>query len=275
MAAVQMASGPNIHGNLNEAQKHLQAAADAGAELVVLPENFALMAMQDADQCQYAEKPGEGLIQDFLHTQARQLGLWIVAGTLPMQSEVSEKIRAACLIFDANGQQQGRFDKLHMFDVAMIDHDDEYHESATYEAGAPAHVVETPFGRLGVAICYDLRFPELFRLYQQQGVDFIALPSAFTAMTGKAHWHVLTRARAIENLCFLVAAAQGGYHVNGRETFGHSLIVDAWGNVLSEINNGNGMICAEFDHHHQNEMRSRFPVLSHRRIFCDAVPPKN
>lgn len=268
MAAVQLASGPNLHGNLNEAEKHLQAAAEAGAELVVLPENFALMGQKDTDHIQFAEQPGSGQIQDFLQQQAKRLGLWVVGGTMPMRCANTDKIRAACLVYDAEGQLRARYDKMHLFDVAMIDRDEEYHESWVYEPGDQAQVVQTPFGKLGIGICYDLRFPELFRYYQQQAVDLLVLPASFTAMTGKAHWHVLTRARAIENMAGLVAAAQGGYHVNGRETYGHSLIIDAWGNVLAEKNSGNGIIYADLDLQRQQEMRARFPVLSHRRIGC-------
>ncbi len=269
IAAIQMASGPNVSANLTEAGRLIGKAADAGAGLVVLPENFACMGMQDADQLKYRERPGDGPIQNFLREQADKHRVWLVGGTLPLFADDEAHMRAACLVFDERGEQRGRYDKIHLFDVLLEENDETYHESATIEPGNGISVIDTPFGRLGLAVCYDLRFPELFRRMLNEEVDLFAIPSAFTAITGRAHWEVLVRARAIENLCYVVASAQGGYHVNGRETHGHSMIVDPWGTVLDELDNGSGFVIAEIDLDKVRNIRRNFPALDHRRIPCD------
>ena len=185
-----------------------------------------------------------------------------------MVAQSENKIRAACLLYNDQGEQVARYDKIHLFDVSMLDSDEKYTESDSIEAGDQAVVVDTPFGKLGLAICYDLRFPELFRTMLEHGMEIIALPSAFTAITGRAHWNTLVRARAIENLCFVLAAAQGGYHLNGRETYGHSMIVDPWGQVMNELANGSGLVCADIDLDYLQDIRRTFPCLDHRNIVC-------
>lgn len=266
VAAIQMASGPNINANLLEAGRLIQDAARKGAKLVVLPENFALMGMTEYDKLKHSEQDGQGVMQDFLKEQARSNDVWLVGGTIPMAAHESEKVRAACLVFNNEGERVGRYDKIHLFDVSLPDVDEQYVESETTEAGDQVTVIDTPFGRLGLVICYDLRFPEQFRLMVEQGVELIAIPSAFTEITGKAHWEVLVRARAIENLCYVVAAAQGGYHVNGRSTYGNSMIVDPWGNVIAMRGHGTGVVMGEVEMDRLKSVRRSFPVLEHRKI---------
>ena len=271
VAAIQMASGPNVRSNFTEAGRLISQAVDAGAELVVLPENFAIMGMQEEDKVKVRETEGQGPIQDFLAEQARQHGAWIVGGTVPLTAKDSQHIRAACLLFDDQGEIKARYDKVHLFDVHFQENRETYDESTTTEPGDSATVVETPFGKLGLAVCYDLRFPELFRRMSDEGAELFAIPSAFTALTGKAHWEVLVRARAIENLCYVVAAAQGGYHVNGRETHGDSMIVDPWGGVLDRLPRGSGVVLSELDIDKVRNTRRNFPVLEHRKIPCKLV----
>ncbi len=264
VACIQMASGPNVGANLLEAERLIGVAADKGARLIVLPENFAIMGKEESDKLAVRESPGDGPIQEFLSHQAARHGIWLVGGTIPMQASSENKILAACLLYDDKGRQVARYDKIHLFDVSVVGSDESYTESDTIEAGSGTVVLDTPFGRLGLAICYDLRFPELFRALVDQGMEIIALPSAFTAITGKAHWESLVRARAIENLCFVLAAAQGGYHVNGRETYGHSMIVDPWGQVMNELANGSGLVCTDIDLKQLRNIRRTFPCLEHR-----------
>lgn len=268
IAAVQMASGPNVNANLIEAGRLIAMAAGAGAQLVVLPENFAIMGMDETDKVKVREADGQGPIQDFLANQASKHGLWIVGGTIPLVADDANKVRGASLLFDDRGQRVARYDKVHLFDVLLPDSGEKYIESETIESGEHVIVADTPFGRLGLAACYDLRFPGIFRRMLDKGVDIIALPSAFTAITGKAHWEVLVRARAVENLCYVVAAAQGGYHVNGRETYGNSMIVEPWGAVMDRLPNGSGFVIAETDPVYQQSVRRNFPVLEHRKIKC-------
>ncbi|HLQ25265.1 MAG TPA: carbon-nitrogen hydrolase family protein [Acidiferrobacterales bacterium] len=268
VAAVQMASGPNVSANLTEAARLIDRAATAGAALVVLPENFALMPMREADRLQIAETEGEGPIQGFLAQQARTYGIWLVAGTIPLRAEQPNKVRAACLLLNDKGELVARYDKMHLFDVAL-ENGERYNESKAFEPGNKTVVVDTPLGRLGLAVCYDLRFPELFRRMLDDGAEVFTLPSAFTAVTGKAHWEVLVRARAIENLAYVIAAAQGGYHVNGRETFGDSMIVNPWGEVLDRLARGSGFVIAEFDRKRLRQVRDSLPSIHHRRIYAD------
>lgn len=243
-------------------------AAGDGAEMVVLPENFALMGLDEADKVEIREQDGSGQIQDFLAQQAEKHGLWIVGGTVPLEANDANKIRAACLVYDDKGQRVARYDKIHLFDVTLNDGAENYEESATIEPGSDIVVLDTPLGRLGVVVCYDLRFPELFRCLIDQGMEIFVAPSAFTAITGRAHWEVLIRSRALENLCYGVAAAQGGYHVNGRETHGDSMIVDPWGIVIDRLPRGSGVVIAEIDQGRLQSIRKNFPALSHRRIHC-------
>ena len=268
VAAIQMASAPNVGANLTEAGKLIGQAVDAGAGMVVLPENFAIMGMSEKDKLKAKEKLGSGPIQDFLAKEAARHGLWIVGGTIPLQTDDAGRVRASCLVYDDKGKQVARYDKIHLFDVKLEESDETYNESETIEPGTSISVIDTPFGRLGVAICYDLRFPELFRSMADENVELIAVPSAFTAITGKAHWEVLLRARAIENLSYVIAAAQGGYHVSGRETYGNSMIVDPWGAVLDRLPRGSGVVTADIDLRKIQNTRRSFPVLEHRRMLC-------
>ena len=268
VAAIQMASGPNIQANLNEAASLIDNAVAQGAGLVVLPENFALMAMTEPERVDVAEESGKGVMQDFLSAQAQKHGIWLVGGTVPIKSNVDNKARAACLLFNDQGEQVARYDKIHMFDVLLEDGDESYTESETTDAGDEVVVVDTPFGRIGMSVCYDLRFPELFRSLSDQKMDICVMPSAFTAITGKSHWEPLVRARAIENQCYMVAPDQGGFHVNGRETYGDSMIVDPWGNILDRLHSGPGIVMAEIDQEFLTNTRKNFPVLEHRRLNC-------
>lgn len=268
-AAIQMASSPSISANLLEAEKLIAEAVKAGAKLVALPENFALMGNHELEKIKVKEKDGLGTIQSFLENTARKYGVWIVGGTIPIAGENENKVRAACLIFDDKGKRIARYDKIHLFDVHVPNTNEVYRESDTIEAGNETLVVDTPFGRMGVAVCYDLRFPEFFRKMSEQGVDFVVIPSAFTAETGAAHWELLLRARAVENLCYVIAPNQGGFHKNGRRTFGHSMIVDPWGVVLDCYKTGSGFVISEIDHERITKVRAGFPVLTHRRFFSE------
>lgn len=271
MAAIQMASGPNVNANLLEAARLIQLAAQAGAKLIVLPENFAIMGMEEQDKLQIREAEGSGPLQDFLAEQARKHKVWIVGGTLPLSSKDDHRIRAASLLFNDRGEVVARYDKIHLFDVRITESNERYNESETIEAGENIVVVDTPFGRIGMAVCYDLRFPGLFRQMSEQGAEIFVLPSAFTAITGRAHWETLVRARAIENLSYVIASAQGGYHANGRETYGHSMIVDPWGLVLDKLPRGSGVVISDIDREQLHDLRRSFPVLEHRRLSCGIV----
>jgi len=266
VAAIQMASGPNVDANLIEAGRSIQAAAAAGARLIVLPENFALMGLSELDNLKFAEKDGSGKIQDFLSEQAEKNNAWIVGGTTPIIADEPDKINAACLVYDDQGNRVARYDKIHLFDVEIVDSGENYTESMTIKPGNEAVVVDSPFGKLGLAICYDLRFPELFRVLLDKGAEIFVVPSAFTAITGRAHWETIVRARAIENLSFIIAAAQGGYHVSGRETFGDSMIVDPWGTVLDRLPSGSGFVIADIDEDKLTRIRRNFPAIDHRKI---------
>jgi len=265
VAAIQMASGPQVAANLNEAARHIGKAAAGGARLVVLPENFAIMAQQDADRLAAAEHDGQGPIQEFLAAQARTHGVWLVGGTIPLKASDPNRVRAACLLLNDLGERVARYDKIHLFDV-NLDNGELYNESASIEPGDTPVVVDTPFGKLGLAVCYDLRFPELFRQLLEQGAELFAVPSAFTVRTGRAHWEVLVRARAVENLSYVIAAAQGGYHVNGRETYGDSMIVNPWGEVLDRLARGSGVVLADLDRRYFEHTRTSFPSIQHRKL---------
>lgn len=264
VAAIQMTSGPEVAGNLATAGRLLEEAASRGAIVAGLPENFAIMGRTEADKLAVAEADGDGPIQSFLSNTARRLKLWIIGGTIPLRSRSEGRSAAACLVYDERGERRARYDKIHLFDVKVPDKAEEYRESATIMPGREPVVVETPVGRLGLAVCYDVRFPELFRQLSAKGAEWFSLPSAFTAPTGRAHWETLLRARAIENLCFIMAPAQTGVHANGRETYGDSMVVDFWGRVVSRLPQGEGVVTAQFDHEKQAEVRQVFPALSHR-----------
>lgn len=264
-ACIQMASGPNVGANLEEAGRLIQMAVDAGAELVVLPEYFAQMA-GDTDKLKIVETPGDGPIQAFLAESARRHGVWLVGGAIPLRGNDPARVRSSVLLYDAEGALAARYDKMHLFDVRLVQSNESYHESRTIEPGEEVVVTETPFGKLGLCVCYDIRFPELFRRQLDRGMEILAVPSAFTAVTGKAHWQPLLQARAIENQCYLLAAAQGGYHINGRETHGHSMIIDPWGVVLDCLPSGSGFVIAECDRARLESTRQNFPSIAHRRL---------
>lgn len=267
-AVLQMTSAAAVEANLLVARTLLEQARAAGASLALLPENFSIMGRNEADKLGVAEVLGEGPIQSFLAHTARELGLWIIGGTIPVRiADEPDRVAAASLVFDERGRFVARYDKIHLFDVDIPDREERYRESATIAPGEGTTVVATPIGHVGMSVCYDMRFPELFRGLQAQGAEVLSIPSAFTAPTGRAHWELLLRARAVENLCYVLAAAQGGQHENGRETYGDSLIVDPWGQVLARVSEpGPGVALAEIDLTLQAELRTRFPVLSHRRL---------
>ncbi|NLG75675.1 MAG: carbon-nitrogen hydrolase family protein [Xanthomonadaceae bacterium] len=268
VAAIQMNSLANVEANLASARSLLEQARARGVKLAALPENFPIMGRREADKLEAAEALGEGPIQAFLSRCARDLGMWIIGGTVPIRSETRPgKVAAASLVFDDAGRFVARYDKIHLFDVNLPDREERYHESATIAAGSKPVVVTTPFGRIGLSVCYDVRFPELFRHLLAEGAQILCLPAAFTAATGRAHWETLIRARAIENLCYVIAPAQSGMHESGRETWGDSMIVDPWGHVLDRVREvGAGLAVAEIDLTLQQQVRERFPSLSHRRF---------
>lgn len=271
VAAIQMVSTHDIDANLEEAGRLMAEAAAQGASVVVLPENFAILATRQMLECGRREAGPDPRIRAFLAEQARALRLWIIGGSLPLAcrpdgSDTGDRVRAACLVFDDQGREVARYDKVHLFDAMVEDAHGQYRESDTFEPGDQVVSVETPAGRLGLAICYDLRFPELFRALREQDVDWVCLPSAFTWQTGDAHWHPLIRARAIENQFWLVAPGQGGQNSERRRTYGHSLICDPWGRVVSEIGEGPGVVAAELDLEQVARLRTRMPVWEHRRL---------
>ena len=269
VACIQMASGPNVGANLLEAERLINQAVRQEARLVVLPENFAIMGQSERDKVEVREVEGDGPIQEFLAEQAARHGIWLVGGTVPLAADDPDKVRAACLVFDDAGRQVARYDKIHLFDVDLVDSDEQYTESETIEPDDRVVVFDSPFGKIGLAVCYDLRFPELFRQQLDAGMEVLVVPAAFTAITGRAHWEVLVRARAIENLCYVVAADQGGYHLNGRETHGHSMIVDPWGIVLNSLARGPGVVSASVDLGRLESARRNFPSIQHRRLRCE------
>lgn len=264
VAALQMASGPQVQANLMEAARLIQEAAGRGAKLMVLPETFAMMGVHETDRVKIAEPYGSGPIQSFISQQAKKYGVWIVGGTIPIQSGNPERPFAASILYDAEGKAVARYDKIHLFDVTLSESQEIYTESDTTTPGHTPVIVDTPFGKLGMSVCYDLRFPELYRRLSEKGAQILLIPSAFTDVTGKAHWEPLLRARAIENLCYVIAPGQGGYHVNGRTTYGHSMVIDYWGRVRGERDKGAGVVLAELDLEALEQTRKTFPVLSHR-----------
>ena len=264
VAAIQMTSGPEVAANLEQARLLLEEAAARGARLAVLPENFSFMGLKDADKRAVAEADGAGPAQEFLAATARRLRLWIIGGTVPLAAGSDGRVAAACLVYDGDGRRVARYDKIHLFDVDIPGRAESYRESAHVAPGSRATVLDTPLGRLGLSVCYDVRFPELYRHLSARGAQILAVPSAFTGPTGRAHWETLLRARAIENLCYVVAPAQSGFHPSGRETYGDSMIVDFWGRVLQRVPRGRGCAVAEVDLERLNGVRETFPALVHR-----------
>jgi nitrilase len=260
IAAIQMASGPSVGANLIEAKRLIDQAAQQGAQMVLLPEYFALMGLQEEDKLAVAEEIGHGQIQRFLSQRAARHGIWLIGGSVPIRCAEAGRVKNSCLVYNEVGSLVGRYDKIHLFGL----HTDveQYLESKTTSPGNTVTVLDSPWGRIGLSICYDLRFPELYRAMQP--VDIILVPAAFTENTGRAHWETLVRARAIENLAYVVAAAQGGYHLNGRETHGDSMIVSPWGEVMDRLPRGSGFVIATLDHTYQQKMRQQLPALQHK-----------
>ncbi len=266
VAAIQMTSGHQVESNLEVAGKLLRDAKDAGAEIACLPENFAFIGMRDQDKRDVAEADGSGPVQSFLQARARELGMWILAGTINLLGPSGGRVANASLLFDHEGRRVARYDKIHLFDVSIPGRNEQYRESDHVAPGRRIVVADTPVGRLGLSVCYDMRFPELYRELTARGAEWLVMPAAFTVPTGRAHWETLLRARAIENLSYVVAPAQSGTHSNGRETFGDTLIVDYWGQVLARLEKGGGVITADLDLLKQAETRARFPALQNRRL---------
>jgi predicted amidohydrolase len=271
VAAIQMTSGPDVAGNLEQAQVLLEAAAANGARLAALPENFSFMGLKDADKRAVAESDGSGPAQDFLAARARQLRLWIIGGTVPLKAGGDGRVAAASMVYNSDGERVARYDKIHLFDVGIPGREESYRESAHVTPGSSVQVLDTPVGRLGLSVCYDVRFPELYRQLSAAGAEVLAVPSAFTSPTGRAHWETLLRARAIENLCYVLAPAQSGFHPSGRETYGDSMIIDYWGRVLQRVPRGRGCAVAQIDLEAQRGVRESFPALGHRVFAATAA----
>lgn len=270
MAAIQMASGPNVSANLAEAERLVALAAGGGAKLVALPEFFAIMGNKDTDKVAVREEEGKGPIQKFLAAAAKKHKIWLVGGSVPMACDNPKKVRNSCLVYDDKGKLVARYDKIHLFGLDLgVEH---YQEEKTIEPGDQVVVLDSPFGRIGLSVCYDLRFPELYRAMAD--VDIILVPSAFTATTGKAHFETLVRARAIENLAYVIAPAQGGYHLSGRETHGDTMIVDPWGVVLDRLPRGSGVVMAGINPAYQASLRKSLPALKHRTLDCSHIQIK-
>ncbi|MCC2617655.1 carbon-nitrogen hydrolase family protein [Aestuariibacter halophilus] len=264
VVALQMVSGPDTQANLQQIDKLLSEQTFRQPALVVLPECVACFGGRDSDLLAIAETQGQGPIQDALSDIARRHGVWLVGGTIPVKVPDKDKYFASCLVYDEQGQQRAHYRKIHLFDVQVADNTGDYKESRFTDPGDEVVVVDTPFGRVGVAVCYDLRFPGLFQAMGQ--VDILVLPSAFTQKTGQAHWMPLLSARAIEKQCYVVAANQGGEHQNGRQTFGHSCVVSPWGEMLSMIEKGPGLAIAAVDDEHIHKIRTAMPVDQHNRF---------
>jgi deaminated glutathione amidase len=266
VAAIQMTSGHLVADNLTAAAALLTEAKDAGADIACLPENFCFIGLKDADKLAIAEADGNGPVQQFLSDTARRLKMWILGGTIVLRGDTPTRVANSSLLIDDAGKRVARYDKIHLFDVTIPGRNEQYRESSHVMPGREPVLADTPVGRLGLSVCYDMRFPELYRELVAQGAEWLAMPAAFTVPTGRAHWETLLRARAIENLCYVVAPAQSGVHSSGRETYGDSLIVDYWGQVLSRLAKGTGVITADIDLGKQAESRVRFPALANRQL---------
>ena len=262
IAAVQMVSGPDIAQNLRDADRLVAEAAARGAQLVVLPEYFPLISGDDMDKVRAREKDGAGPLQDFLRETALRHKVWLVGGSIPMVASVPDKVRNSCLVFNDAGERVARYDKIHLFGFQRGT--ERYNESQTIEHGGDVVAFDSPVGRVGLSICYDLRFPELYRAMGP--VDLLVVPAAFTHTTGQAHWELLLRARAVENLCYVLAAAQGGKHPSGRMTWGDSMVVEPWGGVLERLAKGPGVVTADMDRARIAELRASLPALQHRAL---------
>ncbi|MBS0610904.1 MAG: carbon-nitrogen hydrolase family protein [Proteobacteria bacterium] len=267
VAALQMVSGVALQANLAQARSLLEQAAQAGAELAVLPEYFCAMGLRDDDKLALRESLGDGPIQQFLAGAARALGLWIVGGTLPLVARSAQHVHNSALVFSPAGECVARYDKIHLF--RFDNGREQFDEARVIEAGSRCVHFDLPARdgrcwRVGLSVCYDLRFPELYRAHARAGADLLLVPSAFTYTTGSAHWELLLRARAVENLAYVLAPAQGGRHENGRRTWGHSMLIDPWGQVLAQRDEGAGVVLGELDADHLQQLRRQLPALEHR-----------
>jgi nitrilase len=267
VASIQLSSGPNIQANLLEVGKYLEQISKTDSRLVVLPENFAMMPENDSEFLANSETEGSGPIQDFISEKARIYKLWIIAGTIPIRTDNPKKVTSTTFVYNDLGEVVTRYDKIHLFDVELPNSDESYNESEVFQNGKDLKVVKTPIGVIGLSICYDLRFPELFRLQKSHNVEILVIPSAFTEQTGKVHWETLVKARAIENLCYVVTSCQDGYHISGRQTHGNSMIVNPWGQIMSRLSSGSGFIESEIDIKKLNSIREKFPVLEHINLI--------
>jgi nitrilase len=263
-----MNSGADVAANLQLAERLLEGAAADGCELAVLPENFALMPKRGRDKAVIAEDVGQGPVQEFLSALSARLGIWIVGGSMPLVSPeiAAERVYGACPVYDSTGEVRAIYRKIHLFDVDLVEKQESYRESRSMYPGEDIVTVDAPCGRIGLTICYDLRFPELFRTLVDAGATVFTVPAAFTATTGEAHWHTLLRARAIESLAYVIAPGQVGENPDGRATYGHSLIIDPWGRVLAEASDGDGFAAADIDPQLVTKLRSEFPALGNRRL---------
>ncbi len=266
VAAIQMTSSHVVADNLASAGELLREAKDLGCDIACLPENFSFIGLRDADKLEVAEPDREGPVQEFLSDTARKLKIWILGGTIVIRGDTARRVANASLLIDDTGKRVARYDKIHLFDVTIPGRDEQYRESTHVAPGREPVLADTPVGKLGLSVCYDMRFPELYRELVSKGAEWLAMPAAFTVPTGRAHWETLLRARAIENLCYVVAPAQTGTHTSGRETYGDSLIVDYWGQVLSRLAKGAGVITADIDLAKEAETRARFPALDNRQL---------
>ncbi len=263
---VQMTSSSCIEDNLRKAQGLLEQAADQGAQVIVLPESFALMEKYNGQKLDYLEQDGQGKIQDWMSAMAKELGVLLVGGTIAIESDVEKRPYARCYIYNEKGLKLTHYDKIHMFDVSVKD-GESYLESANTLAGTEPVVFEWNGVIFGCSVCYDLRFPELYRLYQSSNVEVILAPSAFTLATGKVHWKLLLQARAVENLAFVVAPNQTGTHDNQRKTYGHSMVVDPWGEIIGELDDCEGVLLSELKIDKISQIKAKFPVHQHRKLM--------
>ncbi len=267
ISAIQLNSGPNIAVNLFDVSSFIEKIADTDSKMVVLPENFALMPENDSDYIKYAETLGNGQIQDCISELASRYKIWIVGGTIPIKSSDGNRVSASTITYNDKGERISVYNKIHLFDVTLPKSKESYNESKYFMPGDKIEIIDTPIGRAGIACCYDLRFPELFRLQQRENIEVIIIPASFTEQTGQVHWEVLIKARAIENTCFVVSSCQGGYHINGKKTYGHSMIVSPWGKTLDIIEKGKGFITSEIDLSRLKSLRENFPVLEHMKLL--------
>lgn len=271
IAALQMVSTPDVLENIETARGLIQQAVGQGATMVLLPEYWAIMGMKEHDKVVCAELPGTGVIQKFMSEMARHHQIWLIGGTIPMQSTASEKIFNTVLVYGPDGQLMTRYDKIHLF--GFTKGTESYNESQTIEPGHEVVTFDAPIGRVGLSVCYDVRFPELYR--SMGPCILMVVPAAFTYTTGQVHWELLLRARAVENQCYVLAAAQGGQHQNGRRTWGHSMLVDPWGKIMSVLPEGEGVIAGTIDVEYVRSVRESLPALAHRRIIGFSLSLEN